>query len=92
MEKHTKIKIITIISVVIMFVCIIVLACQLVKIGNLKEKNKELKIQKDQLISEIYNYNTTNDYYSNNRQEYLENYAREMLNWGQNGEIWYTKS
>lgn len=92
MEKHTKIKIITIISVIIMFICIIVLACQLVKIGNLKEKTKELKLQKDQLISEIYNYNTTNDYYSNNRQEYLENYAREMLNWGQNGEIWYTKS
>ena len=24
-------------------------------------------------------------------KEYLENYAREMLGWGENGEIWYTK-
>lgn len=92
MEKHEKaIKITTIISIVIMFVCIIVLACQLIKIGNLKEKNKQLSTQKEQLISEIYNYETSNAYYGNNRQEFLENYARENLTFGENGEIWYVK-
>ena len=29
---------------------------------------------------------------NNNREEYLENYARDMRGWGENGEIWYTKS
>jgi len=93
MEKHIKaIKITTIISIIIMFVCIIILACQLFKINNLKEKNTQLQTQKEQLIEEIYNYNTTNSYYGNNRQEYLENYAREMLGWGESDEIWYTKN
>ena len=92
MEKQEKtIKIITIISIVVVFVCIIVLACQLIKIGNLKEKNKELTIYKEQLIEDIYNYNSSNAYYGNNRQEFLENYARENLTYGQNGEIWYVK-
>lgn len=92
MEKREKIiKISTIISIIIVFVCIIVLACQLIKIGNLKEKNKELSTKKDQLIEEIYNYNSTNAYYGNNRQEFLENYARENLTYGKNDEIWYVK-
>ncbi len=92
MEKREKIiKISTIISIIIVFVCIIVLTCQLIKIGNLKEKNKELSAKKDQLIEEIYNYNSTNAYYGNNRQEFLENYARENLTYGKNGEVWYVK-
>ncbi len=92
MEKREKIiKISTIISIIIVFVCIIVLTCQLIKIGNLKEKNKELSARKDQLIEEIYNYNSTNAYYGNNRQEFLENYARENLTYGKNGEVWYVK-
>ena len=92
MEKREKIiKISTIISIIIVFVCIIVLTCQLIKIGNLKEKNKELSARKDQLIEEIYNYNSTNAYYGNNRQEFLENYARDNLTYGKNGEVWYVK-
>ena len=91
MEKKLKaIKITTILSMIIMFVCIIILTCQLFKINNLKQKNSDLSTQKEQLIEEIYNYNTTNTYYDNNRQEYLENYAREMLGWGTSGEVWYT--
>ena len=74
-----------------MFVCIIVLTCQLFKINNLKEKNTQLQTYKEKLVEDIYNYNTTNSYYGNNRQEYLENYAREMLGWGDTGEVLYTK-
>ena len=93
MEKHIKaIKITTIISIVIMFVCIIVLVCQLFSINNLKEKTNQLQAHKEQLIENIYNYNTTNAYFGNNRQEYLENYARETLGWGDSDEIWYTKA
>lgn len=93
MEKHIKaIKITTIISIIVMFICITILTCQLFKINNLKEKTNQLQAQKEQLIEEVYNYNTTNAYYGNNRQEYLENYAREMLGWGESDEIWYTKN
>ena len=55
MDKKVKsIKIITIISVVIMFACIIILTCQLIKIGTLKEKNKDLSTYKEALFEEIY--------------------------------------
>lgn len=92
MEKQIKtIKIITILSIIVMFVCIIILTCQLIKIGNLKEQNKELTYQKEQLLDDIYNYNTSNAYYGNNRQEFLENYARESMFYGKDGEVWYTK-
>ena len=92
MEKQVKIiKIITIISIILMFACIIILTCQLININNLKEKRNDLEIKKEQLVEEIYNYNTTSAYYGNNRQEYLENYAREMLGWGEKDETWYVK-
>jgi cell division protein FtsB len=74
-----------------MFACIIIVTCQLIKINNLKEKTSALETQKNILVEEIYNYNSANSYHSNNREEYLENYAREMLGWGEKDEIWYTK-
>lgn len=92
MEKKLKgIKITTIIACVIVFVCIIVLTIQFIKIGNLKEKNRNLEAYKSELIESINNYDTTNDFYNNNRTEYLESYAREVLGWGQDGETWYRK-
>ena len=92
MDKQVKIiKITTIISIILMFACIIILTCQLIKINTLKEKTSALEQQKDILIEQIYDYNSTNSCYNNNREEYLENYAREMLGWGEKDEIWYTK-
>ena len=91
MEKQVRtIKIITAISVVVMFICIIILTFQFIKIGNLRHKTNELTEYKAELVEQINNYNTTNQYYNNNRTEYLENYAREVLGWGQNGSTWYT--
>jgi len=89
-DKVKAIRILTILTIVIMFVCIITLSLQLVKISNLKTKTNELNTRKEQLIEEIYNYNTTNSYYDNNREEYLESYAREMLSWSEVDETWYT--
>ena len=92
MEKKVKsIKITTAITFVIMFICIIVLTIQFVKIANLKEKNKNLVEYKQELVNDINNYNSTNSYYNNNRSEYLEDYAREVLGWGKADEIWFTK-
>ena len=72
-----------------MFVSIIVLAFQFIKIANLKQKNNDLNKYKVELIEEINEYNATNSYL-NNRSEYLEKYAREVLSWGTNGDTWYT--
>lgn len=79
------VKIITIITTIVMFVCIIILSCQLVKLANFRTQENKLENEKQTLINEIYNYNTANDYYNNNRSEFLEEYARENLTWGLNG-------
>ncbi len=93
MEKNIKvIRIITVITVVLICLCAVILSFQLIQIANLKDKNNQLNFRKEQLIQDIYNYNTANSYYNNNRSEYLESYAREMLGWGESGETWYTKS
>ena len=73
-----------------MFVCIILLTFQFIKIANLNEKEEHLTSYREQLVQEINNYNTSNDYYTNNRTEYLENYARESLGWGQKDDTWYS--
>ncbi len=90
-DKVKIVKLTTIITMIIMFVCIIVLTCQFVKIGNYRKQTHNLETEKQTLIEEIYNFNTSNSYYDNNRSEYLEEYARENLTWGQPGETWYTK-
>ena len=77
-----------------MFVSIITLTLQFIKIANLKEKNEKLESYRTQLTEQINDYNTTNAYYDNNRTEYLENYAREVLGWGledaSDDNKWYT--
>ena len=91
MEKKIKgIKIATVLICIIMFVSIIVLALQFIKIANLREKSNNLESYKEELITQINDYDVTNSYYNNNRTEYLENYAREVLGWGQSGDTWYT--
>ena len=91
MEKKVKIvKLITAIIVAVMIVCTIIFTCQLVKIANYKEKTAELQTRKTELIESIQKYDAPNSYYNNNRSEYLEDYAREVLGWGKSGEIWYT--
>ena len=89
-DKVKMVKIITIITTIVMFVCIIILSCQFVKLTNFRTQENNLEVEKQALINEIYNYNTANDYYNNSRSEFLEEYARENLTWGANGENWYT--
>ena len=90
-KKVRNVKIITIISIVLIFICTIILAIQLVKINNLKEQSKNLEVYKEQLIDDINNYSASNNYYENNRDEYQEKYAREELGWGEKDEKWYVK-
>lgn len=90
-KKVRNLKIITIFTMIIMFICIIILTFQFVKINNLKSQTSTLQSQKEQLIEDINNYSSANNYYGNNRSEYLENYARENLGWGEKDENWYVK-
>ena len=93
MEKKVKaIKFITVITCAVLFVSIVVLAFQFVKIANLREKSTNLENYKAELVDQINTYDATNSYYNNNRTEYLENYAREVLGWGLDSDTWYTST
>ena len=93
MEKKIKaIKFTTIITCIVLFVCVIVLTFQFVKMANLREKLENLENYKSELVNQINTYDATNTYYNNNRTEYLENYAREVLGWGLSNDTWYTSN
>lgn len=91
-NKVKFVRITTILTMIVMFVCIIILSCQFVQISNYKREASNLESEKQALIQEIYNYNTSNSYYDNNRSEFLEEYARESLTWGSAEEVWYTNN
>jgi len=91
MDKKIKaIKITTILTCIVMFVCIIVLVFQFVKIANLREKTDKFESYRNSLVEQINEYDAANTYYNNNRTEYLEDYAREVLGWGAEEDKWFT--
>ena len=92
-DKKVKfVKITTILTIIVMFISIIILTCQFIQISSYKKEVSSLEAEKQSLIQEIYNFNTANSYYDNNRSEFLEEYAREHLTWGSANEVWYTQN
>ena len=90
-NKVRGVQIITILTVIIMLTCIILLIWQFAKIHTLNERQETLLQQKQELDSSIFDYDSLNSYYSNNREDYLEEYARQVLNWSKTDENWYKK-
>ena len=89
-SKTRGVQIITALTVFIMLICIILLVCQFTELNALQKRQEYLETQKEYLNESLYNYESMNTYYSNNRTEYLEDYARKTLNWAQSNESWYT--
>ena len=90
-NKSRGVQLITIFTVIIMLLCIILLVWQFAKINTLNARKEALLTQKEYLDKSIFDYENLNNYYSNNREDYLEEYARQTLNWAQNNETWYKK-
>lgn len=90
-NKSRGVQLITIFTVIIMLLCIILLVWQFAKINTLNARKEALLTQKEYLDKSIFDYENLNSYYSNNREDYLEEYARQTLNWAQNNETWYKK-
>ncbi|MBQ9791898.1 MAG: hypothetical protein IJW28_04905 [Clostridia bacterium] len=90
-NKSRGVQLITIFTVIIMLLCIILLVWQFAKINTLNARKEALLTQKEYLDKRIFDYENLNNYYSNNREDYLEEYARQTLNWAQNNETWYKK-
>ena len=87
MNKEKTVKLISVICAVVSFVLVCVLLFQFVKISNLQQKEKELTQNLQSLEQQIMEYTNEQNYTSSN--EYLEDYAREVLGWGKENEMYF---
>ncbi len=88
-DKLKKTKIIAIVICCLAFVCLVTVIFQFVKLGNLKYRERELEAKSQALNEVIAEYNKEKNYYAD-REQYLDEYAHEVLNMSKEGEIWYT--
>ena len=88
MKSDKTVKIISVICAVLSFVLVCVLIFQFVKFGNLQKKEEELTKHLNALEQQIVEYTNENNYIQSN--EYLEDYAREVLGWGKENEMYFS--
>lgn len=94
-QNKNKYKITMTIIILLIVICFFVLLYEFVKISNLKSKNadlnrsyKNLQQQYADLDSELNYVGDPDDPYSN-YNNFLEDYAREVLNWGKSGHDYF---
>ena len=87
MKNEKVVKLISVICAMLVFALVCVLVFQFVKINNLKQKEKELEVSLNVLEQQIVDYTNENNYLKSN--EYLEDYAREVLGWGKENEMYF---
>ena len=83
-QKQFKVaKAISIAVVTVLFLLSIVLIVQFVQINTLQNKQDQLQSQLETLENQIVNYSDQNDYLASD--EFIEDYAREVLGFGLTG-------
>lgn len=87
MKNEKVVKLISIICAIVMFALICVLIFQFTRISNLKNKENQLKGHLSSLEQQIVDYTNENNYLQS--KEYLEDYAREVLGWGKENEMYF---
>ena len=87
--KNTKsVKIFSAIIVVVISITLIVLVFEFMKINTLKNRKNQLNKSLTNLEQQIENYSDIINKYQN-RENYVEEYARDVLNLVDKDEIWY---
>ena len=88
MKSVKSVKIFSIIVVLVISISFLVLIFQFLKINTLKQRRNELERSLTNLEEQIEEYNGIINKYDN-RDEYIEEYARDVLNLVDKDEIWY---
>ena len=84
-KKLNVVKLISVICAILFFALVIILIVEFINIANLNNKEKELQKRLSDVEQSIVNVTNQNNYL--NSSEYLEDYAREVLGWGKDGEV-----
>ncbi len=87
-KKTNSIKIVSTIIICTICLCAIILICQFIKINNLKSNKEKLYSANESLTQEIVDYDNQIQY-CKNRELYLQDYAREVKNWGKADRVYY---
>ena len=88
MKSIKGVKLFSIIIVLILSISFIVLVFEFLKINNLKQRKHKLERTLTNLEEQIEDYNNVINKYEN-RDEYIEEYARDVLNLVNKDETWY---
>ncbi len=89
MDTQKKAKLIVIIVTCFAFVLLVTLTFQFVKLGNMRKKEAELSKTLSQLEEVVADYNKQRNYYQD-REQYLDEYAHEVLNMSKDDETIYS--
>jgi len=81
------VKLATALAVIVFIVMLVGLTFQYARINNLERTQNELATELNNLVEVRENYETEYDYIESHYNEYIEDYAREVLGWGRDGEI-----
>ncbi len=84
-KKLNVVKLISVICAILFFALVIILIVEFINIANLNNKEKALQKKLSDVEQSIVNVTNQNNYL--NSSEYLEDYAREVLGWGKDGEV-----
>ncbi len=84
-KKLNVVKLISVICAILFFALVIILIVEFINIANLNNKEKALQKRLSDVEQSIVNVTNQNNYL--NSSEYLEDYAREVLGWGKDGEV-----
>ena len=84
-KKLNVVKLISVICAILFFALVIILIVEFINIANLNNKEKALQKRISDVEQSIVNVTNQNNYL--NSSEYLEDYAREVLGWGKDGEV-----
>ena len=87
-SKNNSTKIFSTVIICVICICVIVLVAQFIKIGILKSKQSQLNDANETLTNQIIDYDNQIQYVSN-REVFLQDYAREVKNWGKSDRTYY---
>jgi cell division protein FtsB len=84
------IKLATALAVVVFAVLLVGLTYQYISLNNLEDTQNSLNSELDNLVEVRQGYEQEYNYIENNYNDYIEDYVREVLGWGRQGEIKFT--
>ena len=84
------VKALTALAVIVFVMLLVFLTFQYIKLNNLSNTQAALETELNNLVEQRQELEGEYYYIENHYNDYIEDYVREMLGWGRDGEIKFT--